>query len=415
MSLLKVPFKMLLSVIAVVASCCLVGANGSQLPEENLREIPEMSVPDLIKYWGYPVEEHWVTTEDGYILGLHRIPHGRTGGGGGEPRPVAYLQHGLTSSSASWTSGPPEKSLGYVLADEGFDVWMGNSRGNSYSRNHTFLDVCSGANCKEFWDFGWHEGGLYDVSAGIDYALNVSQQEKVYYVGHSMGTTQYLVLLASMPEYNQKIKVGALMAPPAFMSHSTNVMFDIASLADGVELLYHLLGLYEFLPHSDFLSWIAHNFCGDDHPLSGQLCLNAALALFGFNAEYMNNTMIPTYLDHIPEGTSTRTAAHYAQLYLSHNFEAYDFGANENIERYGQATPPTYDLSQVTAPTAIFKGDHDSLVNLIDVDILVAALPNVILDHLVDRTGWSHFCYILAMDADTMVYDLIVDTFKEYM
>ena len=33
-------------------------------------------VPTLIKYWGYPVEEHWVTTEDGYILGLHRIPHG---------------------------------------------------------------------------------------------------------------------------------------------------------------------------------------------------------------------------------------------------------------------------------------------------------------------------------------------------
>lgn len=26
------------------------------------------------------------------------------------------------------------------------------------------------------------------------------------------------------------------MAPPAFMSHSTNVMFDIASLADGVEV-----------------------------------------------------------------------------------------------------------------------------------------------------------------------------------
>ena len=33
-------------------------------------------VPTLINYWGYPVEEHWVTTEDGYILGLHRIPHG---------------------------------------------------------------------------------------------------------------------------------------------------------------------------------------------------------------------------------------------------------------------------------------------------------------------------------------------------
>ena len=33
------------------------------------RDIPVMTVPELVRYWGYPVEEHWVTTEDGYILG----------------------------------------------------------------------------------------------------------------------------------------------------------------------------------------------------------------------------------------------------------------------------------------------------------------------------------------------------------
>merc|ERR1719430_1633951 len=68
------------------------------------RTIPEMSVPDLIRYWGYQVEEHYVTTEDGYILGLHRIP------ASSDSAPVVYLQHGLTSSSSSWTFGPPSKS-----------------------------------------------------------------------------------------------------------------------------------------------------------------------------------------------------------------------------------------------------------------------------------------------------------------
>ena len=41
-----------------------------------------------------------------------------------------------------------------------------------------------------------------------------------------------------------------------------------------------------------------------------------------------------------------------------------------NILHYHQSTPPVYDLSKVTAPTAIFKGDADDLVSLIDVDIL---------------------------------------------
>lgn len=82
-----------------------------------------MSVPQLIEYWGYPVENHWITTSDGYILNYHRIPHGINEQGSQprsliksqehveqqEPKPVMFLQHGLFGSSARFTSGPPEK------------------------------------------------------------------------------------------------------------------------------------------------------------------------------------------------------------------------------------------------------------------------------------------------------------------
>jgi hypothetical protein len=221
-------------------------------------------------------------------------------------------------------------------------------------------------------------------------------------------------MLSQKPEYNEKIKVGALLAPPAFMGHATNIIFDIASLAGGIENLYHLFGQYEFLPHYDVISWIGDMLCGDDHPFTNSLCMNIGFLLLGFNPGQLNGTMIPTYLDHVPESSSTRTFAHYAQLHLSKNFEAYDFGETGNILHYHQDTPPVYDLGKVTAPTAIFKGDADDVVSLIDVDILVNRLPNVVYDHLVEMDGWTHVDYVMAMDADFLVYDYVLDVFSKH-
>ena len=83
-----------------------------------------MLQPETIRYWGYPVEEHFVTTGDGYILGVHRIPHGKNGenknkGDNDQKKPSIFLGHGLSSSSASYAWGPSDKSLGYILADAG--------------------------------------------------------------------------------------------------------------------------------------------------------------------------------------------------------------------------------------------------------------------------------------------------------
>ena len=38
---------------------------------------------------------------------------------------------------------------GYILSDLGYDVWMGNARGNSYSRGHTTYDTDN----SKYWEF----------------------------------------------------------------------------------------------------------------------------------------------------------------------------------------------------------------------------------------------------------------------
>lgn len=142
----------------------------------------------LLRKYGYNGEYHTVTTADGYILGVHRC----AGGPRSPPRagkPVVFVMHGMLSSSADFVLMGPNTALVYMLADLGYDVWLGNSRGNRYSNTHTRLDNST----RQYWDFSWHEIGVRDLPAMIDFALARTGQRKLHYIGHSMGTTVYLV------------------------------------------------------------------------------------------------------------------------------------------------------------------------------------------------------------------------------
>lgn len=104
----------------------------------------------MIRRRGYPAEEHGnVQTPDGYLLDMHRIPHGR-GNGHITNKPVVFLMHGLLCSSADWVNMGPDKSIAYQLADAGYDVWMGNARGNTWSRKHITLNPNRDS---DFWEF----------------------------------------------------------------------------------------------------------------------------------------------------------------------------------------------------------------------------------------------------------------------
>ncbi|XP_011688915.1 PREDICTED: lipase 1-like, partial [Wasmannia auropunctata] len=164
----------------------------------------------LVEQYGYSAEEHYVTTEDGYNLVIHRIS-GSPLFKGQQRKKVVFFQHGTMISSDFWVLFGPDRDLAFLLVDQGYDVWLGNIRGNSYSRSHIKMSPRD----KDFWQFSYHEMGTKDLPAMIDYVLNYTKQKSLRYIGYSMGTTMFFVLLSMRPEYNAKIELGICLAPVA--------------------------------------------------------------------------------------------------------------------------------------------------------------------------------------------------------
>lgn len=73
--------------------------------------------------------------------------------------------HGCMMSSEVWVClRSVKKCLPLVLADEGYDVWLGNVRGNKYCQKHVNWTPSQ----NEFWDFSLDEIVMHDIPAIVD-------------------------------------------------------------------------------------------------------------------------------------------------------------------------------------------------------------------------------------------------------
>ena len=170
-----------------------------------------------LKNRSYPCEEHVVQTLDGYLLGFQRIPGKRfesTAYTAPLPyyKPPVILWHGLSLCSDVFVCNVrPELNLAFVLAEAGFDVWLGNSRGNKYSKGHLKLDPKTSKN--KYWSFGIDELAMYDLPAAVDYVLATTGHDSLAYIGYSQGTAQCFASLALNEELNHKINIFIALAP----------------------------------------------------------------------------------------------------------------------------------------------------------------------------------------------------------
>lgn len=206
---------------------------------------------ELAKSKGYPAEQHDVTTQDGYILTVHRLPNPN--------KPVVFLQHGLLDASSSFVINFKNQSLGFVLWDAGYDVWMGNMRGNTYGLRHVKLSP----NDEAFWNFSWTEMGELDLPAMIEYTLKLTAQKDLIYIGHSQGTLIAFSQLGLNSRLASQIRLFIAMGPVAQVAHIKSPIRKLAEIGANStqQIWYNVLGKKDFLPSSHLIKWLADTFC----------------------------------------------------------------------------------------------------------------------------------------------------------
>ena len=193
----------------------------------------------------------------------------------------------------------------------------------------------------QFWRFTLHELGVNDISAMISNVISITGKPSVSFIGHSMGTTSFLILASTKPELVSKVDLAILMAPVVEPHNMKNMIWYLSFIANTIKNILEYVGILEILPASlliEKLTW--------DH--IGHMCLK--LQLRGPIMSTDDKKMLDRICHHARSSkTSFYTVLHYAQNIINKCFHAFDWhDPAENFRRYGSAEPPIYDLSRVS-------------------------------------------------------------------
>uniref|UniRef100_A0A452IM72 Partial AB-hydrolase lipase domain-containing protein n=1 Tax=Gopherus agassizii TaxID=38772 RepID=A0A452IM72_9SAUR len=293
-----------------------------------------MNISEKILYRGYPSEEYEVLTADGYYLSMNRIPHG--------PKLVVLLLHGLLLDGSNWITNLPNNSLGFILADAGYD-----EQELQLSNASNFLFLCC----------SFHEMAMYDLPALVDFILQKNGQQNLYYIGYFQGCTIALIAFSTMPQLGQNIKIFFALAPAYTLKKSKAPLTQLSFFP--TEILRVLL------------------------------CNNI----------FFLQSRADVYAASFPDYASVKNVIHWGQLLRLPTFIYMIL----NYLLPAQTTPPFYKIEDMTVPTALWNGGRDSATSPQDtVDLLSQITSLIFYKYFPD---WTHSDFTWGLDATQLVTD----------
>lgn len=363
---------------------------------------------ELILPAGYPCSEYVIETKDGFLLGLQRVSSSSSSSSARirysaqkqqQRGPPVLLLHGLFMAGDAWFLNTPEQSLGFILADQGFDVWVGNVRGTRWSHGHKSLSEKN----KHFWDWSWQELALYDLAEMINY-INSVTNSKLFVVGHSQGTIISFAAF-TQPDIVEKVEAAALLSPISYLDHiSAPLVLRMEKMH--IDQMIATMGVHQLNFKSDWETNLLISLC--DTRLS---CSDMLSSITGKNCCF-NESRVAYYLEQEPHPSSSKNLNHLFQMIRKGTFSKYDYGKLKNLIEYGNFKPPKFDLSRIprSLPLLMAYGGNDALADVTDFQHTLKELPST--PEVVYLENYGHIDFILSLQAKQDLYDPIISFFK---
>ncbi|XP_003739073.1 gastric triacylglycerol lipase [Galendromus occidentalis] len=381
------------------------------------------SIGDYVRYNGYTFSEHLVSTTDGVILQVHRIRR-ETAFIANQSIPVLMLP-GVMTSSFDFIANLPHQSVGFFLADMGYDVWLGNFRGTRYGS-------MSNSTHPNIYNATLDDQALLDTPAMIDAVLNETGFKDLHVVAHSKGATGLLATLSDLPEYNSKVRLFSALAPAVFFRDTSRFLRVLwrVSLTEPIKTVLKNL-MYENRPIFNNEQIFDPSYWFMTAPvcaMTGLLCesvldiIEDPSLLRATNYYRLNRTRLGVIMSHFPAGTTFASFQQFYQIKESERFQKFNFddttwieaiGSRQrkktsNLEVYGKGTPPEYDLANVNVSMLLFYADNDVFAGQHDITLL-----NKHFGHLIYNNGnyhiavqkFLHMDFLWGLDARQLVYD----------
>ncbi|KAI1343185.1 Alpha/Beta hydrolase protein [Xylariaceae sp. FL0016] len=363
---------------------------------------------DLCATYGYTAEEHVVQTKDGYLLGLHRLAWKKgeedmkvNSGPASIKKRVVYLHHGLLMNSEVFVSLTDEKRcLPFVLVDHGFDVWLGNNRGNKYSKK----SIKHSPTTTEFWNFSIDEFAFYDIPDSIQYVLDTTGQQSLSYIGFSQGTAQAFASLAIHPKLNEQVNVFIALAPAMAVPGLYNGIVD-ALIKASPQVIFLLFGRRSILSSATMWQSILYP------PIFTKVIDLGNNFLFGWKSRNISVSQKLAAYPHLYSFTSTKAVVHWFQIIRNKTFQMFDDEVQSPLlsspNKYTKVAK--YPTRNIRTPIVIVYGGSDSLV---DIKAWLRELPSRTV--ATEIPHYEHLDFLWARDVDTQVFRHVFDALDSF-